>query len=201
MTRGRRSDHSREQLADIIVTEGAQIVAEQGLQAVTARELARRIGYSVSTVLNVMGSTEAIVTIINTRTFSIWADALEDRLACNPDDRIAALVAAYFDFAREHRLLWMSIFEHKPTDASIPEDQGLVRARLTGIVVDEVSRALPEQERERAPALARSLIATVHGHCYYALTGSFALMGENDPQGAALARVRESISFAYRPAE
>lgn len=50
---------------------------------------------------------------------------------------------------------------------------------------------------DRAPALARSLIATVHGHCYYALTGSFALMGEDDPQGAALSRVRESIAYTF----
>lgn len=194
MTRGRRSDHSRDQLAGIIVLEGAQIVAEQGLQAVTARELARRIGYSVSTVLNVMGSTEEIVTTINTRTFSVWADALEERLAQDPADRIAALVGAYFDFAERNRLLWMAIFEHKPTVTGIPEDQAAVRARLTGIVVDEVSKALPTAVRDRAPALARSLIATVHGHCYYALTGSFALMGEEDPKGAALLRVRESIT-------
>lgn len=196
MTRGRRSDHSRDQLADIIVLEGARIVAEQGVQAVTARELARRIGYSVSTVLNVMGSTEEIVTTVNTRTFSIWADALERRLANDPADRIEALVGAYFDFAASNRLLWMAIFEHKPTMTGIPEDQASVRARLTGIVVEEVCKALPVPARDRAPALARSLIATVHGHCYYALTGSFALMGEDDPKGAALLRVRESINAA-----
>lgn len=196
MARGRRSDHSRDEIAELIAAEGAQTIAADGLGAVSARELARRIGYSVSTVLTVMGSTEAIVTAINTRTFSIWADALEERLARNPDDRIAALVGAYFEFAERNRLLWMAIFEHKPILAGIPEDQAAVRARLTGIVVDEVRRALPEDARDHAPALARSLIATVHGHCYYALTGSFALMGEDDPRGAALDRVRESIAAA-----
>lgn len=196
MARGRRSDHSRDEIAELIVVEGAQTIAEQGVGAISARELARRIGYSVSTVLTVMGSTEAIVTTINTRTFSIWADALEERLARESADRIAALVGAYFDFAERNRLLWMAIFEHKPTVSGIPEDQGAVRARLTGIVVREVCRALPEDVHQRAPALARSLIATVHGHCYYALTGSFALMGEDDPRGAALERVRESIAAA-----
>ena len=44
--------------------------------------------------------------------------------------------------------------------------------------------------------LARSLIATVHGHCTYALDGSFALMGETDPVGLALDRVREAIAAA-----
>ena len=45
-------------------------------------------------------------------------------------------------------------------------------------------------------ALTRSLVAVVHGHCHFALTGAFALMGEPDPEGAALARVREVLTAA-----
>jgi hypothetical protein len=44
--------------------------------------------------------------------------------------------------------------------------------------------------------LARSLIATVHGHCLFALNGTFALMGEPGPFSTALARVRESVAAA-----
>ena len=50
--------------------------------------------------------------------------------------------------------------------------------------------------RDRAQPLARSLVATVHGHCVFALTGTFALLGEDDPRGAALARVRETLAAA-----
>lgn len=196
MARGRRTDRTRDEIVELIVAEGSAIIAEQGLATFSSRELARRIGYSVSTVLNVMGSTESIVIAINTRTFQIWADALASRLAGDPADRIAALVGAYFDFAERSRLLWGAIFDHKPLVDQITEEQAAIRGRLTGIVVEEVCRALPEQSRGKGPALARSLIATVHGHCAYALFGSFALMGEDDPRGAALARVRESIAAA-----
>jgi hypothetical protein len=46
--------------------------------------------------------------------------------------------------------------------------------------------------------LARSLVATVHGHCTFALTGAFALMGEDRPMETALARVRESLEAARK---
>jgi hypothetical protein len=44
--------------------------------------------------------------------------------------------------------------------------------------------------------MARSLIATVHGHCTFALNGSFEIMGESDPIGMALERVREALFAA-----
>ena len=45
-----------------------------------------------------------------------------------------------------------------------------------------------------ADRFARSLIATVHGHCSYVVSGTFALLDEPDPVGNALARVRECIA-------
>jgi hypothetical protein len=45
--------------------------------------------------------------------------------------------------------------------------------------------------RDRAP---RSLIAVVHGHCSYVVSGTFALLEESDPVGSALARVRECLA-------
>ncbi|MDR7156146.1 hypothetical protein J2W40_002984 [Sphingobium xenophagum] len=37
-------------------------------------------------------------------------------------------------------------------------------------------------------------MATVHGHCIFALNGSFALLGETAPMEMAIARVRESLA-------
>lgn len=61
------------------------------------------------------------------------------------------------------------------------------RARLTDLIVREVSAVLPSKPLDETSRIARSLIATVHGHC------SFAVMGEADPLDLALARVIESL--------
>ncbi len=50
-----------------------------------------------------------------------------------------------------------------------------------------------------AARFARSLIATVHGHSDYVISGSFALLDENDPVGSALARVRECLAAHGAP--
>ncbi|MFA6112806.1 MAG: TetR/AcrR family transcriptional regulator [Sphingomonas sp.] len=194
---GRRSDHSREQLEELIIASGHALMAETGYARFSAREVAKRIGYSIGTIYNVFGSLEALLLAINSRTFVLWAAWLREKLAVAGDDRIAALVAGYFDFAERNPNLWMAIYDHRqPPGTEMPEDYRRLRSGLTGIVETEIALVLPEDRRGEAPALARSLVALVHGHCEFALNGTFALLGEEQPQAAALARVREALAAA-----
>ncbi|MGF7149254.1 AcrR family transcriptional regulator [Sphingomonas zeicaulis] len=194
---GRRSDHSRAELESLIVTEGHALMAEVGFARFSAREVAKRIGYSVGTVYNVMGTHDRLMLSINTLTFRLWADHLRACLAHQPEDRIAALVGGYFSFARENTNLWMAIYDHRlPPGDPMPEDYAAERGELTGIVAAEIARVLPPARISEAAALARSLVATVHGHCFFELNGTFALLGEKEPQSTALMRVRESLNAA-----
>lgn len=194
---GRRSDHSRDDLRALIVATGHAVMAEGGFARFSAREVAKRIGYSVGTIYNVFGSNDALVLAINTRTFSLWAEHLRSALALAGTDRIRALVDGYFDFAEANPHLWMAIYDHRlPVGVALPEDDVAVRGALTGLVVAEIATALDRDADQNVTALARSLIATVHGHCSLALTGSFALMGEPNPRHAALSRVRETLAAA-----
>jgi AcrR family transcriptional regulator len=153
----------------------------------------------VGTVYNVFGSADALLLAINTRTFALWADHLRVALSAAGDDRIRALVEGYFAFARSNTNIWMAIYDHRlPIGVAMPDADAAARGVLTGIVTAEIAANLGTPVDERSTTLARSLIATVHGHCAFALTGSFALMGEHHPLDAALARVRESLSAARR---
>ena len=91
----------------------------------------------------------------------------------------------------------MAIYDHRlPEGMAMPATDMEARRALTQIVFDEVARELPALPVEAIEHLARSLIATVHGHCSFELNGSFALMGVQDPVELALARVREAIAAA-----
>jgi AcrR family transcriptional regulator len=198
---GRRSDHTRPELEALILAEGHRLMAEVGYARFSAREVAKRIGYSIGTIYNVFGSHNRLVMAINSRTFTLWAAAMRARLAEEPEDRIAVLVESYFSFAGANPNLWMAIYDHRmPTGEELPERYRAQRAELTGIVEQEIMRVLPPDRAGEAAALARSLVATVHGHCIFALTGTFALLGEKDPMAAALARVRETLAAAKRGA-
>lgn len=77
---------------------------------------------------------------------------------------------------------------------TLPDDDERQRSALTQIVVTEVARALDRPVDERVAALTRSLIAVVNGHCAFAISGAWALMGQAAPEVAALTRVREAIA-------
>ena len=174
-------------------------MGEVGYARFSAREVAKRIGYSIGTIYNVFGSHNRLVMAINSQTFSLWAAAMRARLDENPADRIAVLVESYFDFAEANPNLWMAIYDHRMSpDEELPERYAAQRAELTGMVEAEIRKVIPPERGDRAQPLARSLVATVHGHCAFALTGTFALLGETDPMGTALARVRETLDAARR---
>ena len=185
----------------MILAEGHRQMGEVGFARFSAREVAKRIGYSIGTLYNVFGTLDRLILAINSRTFVLWSEQLRARLdAAGGGDRIRALVEAYFDFARANPHLWMAIYDHRlPPGVAMPEEDDEARGRLTEIVATEVAAALPEQARAQAPRLARSLVATVHGHCAFALNGSFALMGEGEPVELALTRVREALAAASLP--
>jgi AcrR family transcriptional regulator len=192
---GRRSDHSRAELRELIIDDGHRQMAQHGFSRFSARQVARAVGYSVGTIYNVFPSLDHFLLAINTRTFEQWTDHLHARLDTAGPDRIRALVEAYFSFARENRNLWMAIYDHRlPPGMKMPDEDAQRRADLTGIVVREIAAVVEGRPHDQVQHLARSLIATVHGHCTFDLNGTFALMNEPDPVGMALDRVRQSLA-------
>jgi AcrR family transcriptional regulator len=191
---GRRSDHTRNELREIILREGHRQLAQVGFAHFSAREVAKRIGYSIGTLYNVFGSYDALILAINGRTLDLWREALTTALASAQGNRLHAAIRAYFEFATYNRHTWTALYDFRlPEGDPLPEFYAQKISAITQIVVDEVAAALAPARLKQAPALARSLLASVHGHCFFTLNGTFHLLGEDDPLGAAMARVEEAI--------
>ena len=195
---GRRSDHSADELRELLVSCGHTLMAERGFAKFSAREAARRAGYSVGTIYNVFGSLDTYLIAINSRTFRYWGEYLEQGLETASADgsaRIEALVRAYFKFAESNRNAWMAIYDHRiDRTTTIAEEDAAARETLTGIVDREVAAWLGSAYDAATRQLVRSLIATVHGHCSLWLSGSYALMQEQDPAGQAVNRAMEILA-------
>lgn len=193
---GRRSDHGRDELEALILNAGREVMAEVGYARFSAREVAKRIGYSVGTVMHVFGNVDGLVMEINARTFATWTVWLEERLEhAQGRQRILVLVDGYFAFAAEHRNLWSAIYEHRvPDTMDFAETLVTHRRRLTGVIAREVAAVLPGVSETTITALTGSLIATVHGHCAFLLGGTFALIGVEHPQELAETRVLEILA-------
>jgi AcrR family transcriptional regulator len=192
---GRRSDHTRAELEALFVNEGWRQLAETGLARFSARDVAKRIGYSIGTLYNVFTSYDGLILAINARTMTLWSAHLRERLAGAGEDRIAALVRGYFEFAINNPRTWISLFEHHMADdGAAPEWYEALAADLMSVVAGEIAAVLPRADPATVLPLARSLVATVHGHCAFALYRTFDMLGETAPMDAALARVRETIA-------
>ncbi len=201
---GRRSDHSPDELRELLVLSGHALMGERGFAKFSAREAARRAGYSVGTIYNVFGGLDSYLIAINSRTFRQWGAWLEAALIDAPSDRagrIEALVRAYFGFAQNNQNVWMAIYDHRiDRSIEIASEDDAAREGLTSIVDREVASTLGLNDND-ARRLVRSLIATVHGHCALWLTGSYALLEEKDPAGQAVDRVLEILTHHLTPSE
>lgn len=182
----------------MIVAEGHRQITEVGFARFSAREVAKRVGYSIGTIYNVFGSYDQLILAINGRTLDMWLAALERRLEGGGgagENRLRAAIDAYFDFAVRHRHAWAALYDFRlPEGEAVPEYYQIKVAAITEVVVREIAAALPEAYRDHAPGLARSLLATVHGHCFFTLNGTFDLLGETDPLAAALERVEDALA-------
>lgn len=194
---GRRSDHSRAELEELILAAGEAHLAEVGFAAFSAREVAKRVGYSIGTIYNLFGSYDRLVLALNARTLRAWAAFLEERLAGSDGDRVATLIHGYFDFAAENRNRWMALYDHRMADkVPLPEDFTAAFGALVTLLqqqVAEVRRGGPDAE---TLALTGSLVAIAHGHCMFELNGTYEMFGDWRPRDAALARIREALVAA-----
>ncbi len=198
---GRRSDHSRAELEELILGAGEAHLAQAGFAGFSAREVAKRVGYSVGTIYNLFGSYDRLILAINARTLREWAAFLRGRLARGGEDRLAALVGGYFDFAAENRNRWMALYDHRMGDEErLPDDFLAAFEALVALMRSEVAAARAAASANEVAALTGSLVAIAHGHCMFALNGTHALFGEWSPREAALARIREALAPAPAPA-
>jgi AcrR family transcriptional regulator len=192
---GRRSDHSRAELQELILEAGEAHLGEAGFPGFSAREVAKRVGYSIGTIYNVFGSYDRLILAINARTLREWAGFLQRRLEREPGDRLACLVHGYFDFAAENRNRWMALYDHRMgAESELPAEFVAAFTALTGLIQAEVAAVRANASPEEIGALTGSLVAIAHGHCMFALNGTHALFGDWTPREAALARIREALA-------
>jgi AcrR family transcriptional regulator len=163
---GRRSSHTPQQLRALILDAAQEIIEAQGLAGLSAREIARRIGYSPGTIYNIFANLDDVVLNVEARVL----DALDRRLSelhqrnDGINDGLTRIARAYLTFTQERPRLWNLLFEHHmPTGTELP---AWYQQKLEGLTT-QIERALaphfpPGREAELQRA-SRVLWAGVHG--------------------------------------
>ena len=99
------------------------------------------------------------------------------------------------EFAIANRHAWAALYDFRlPDDVEPPAHYREKVTAIMTVVEREVAAVLPVKRRKEAPELARSLLATVHGHCFFTLNGTFRILHEAEPLAAARARVADALA-------
>jgi AcrR family transcriptional regulator len=193
---GRRSDHTRSELEALISAAGHTHMADVGFARFSAREVAKRVGYSIGTIYNVFGTYDRLILAINGRTLDLWTDFIEAELSSATGNRLHVLVRSYFAFANDNPRTWSALYDHRlPPDDPMPDWYRAKLGRLFGIIEAEIAAELGEKQ-SGAPELARLLYASVHGICALRLNGTLAALGVPDAEGMAIGLVEAHVAAA-----
>ena len=116
-------------LREHLIDAAERTIAEKGLAALKARDLALEVGCAVGTIYNVFEHLDELVLCVGSRTLAMLEAAL--RAVPSPsrhgsaDEAVAAMVRlalAYLDFAANHTVRWRALFEHRMNEARpLPE--------------------------------------------------------------------------------
>jgi AcrR family transcriptional regulator len=154
-----------------LVDAAERTIAERGLAALKARDLAAEAGCAIGTIYNVFEHLDELVLAVGSRTLAMLDAALGAARSRAPygstEEAIADLVRlalAYLDFAARHQVRWRALFEHRISGVhSLPDWFGEQQRVLFAQVEGPLSTLLPELDDDRRRILARTLFSAVHG--------------------------------------
>lgn len=164
----RRNDHSREQLKELALIAGEQLIDEQGLSALSARKIATQIGYSVGTLYLIFNNLDDLCWHINARSMGQLDELILSNLRSKPHQTpyktLKIIADSYLDFAARWPNRWALMFEHH-TDNEVNTPQWLNEAiEKLFLYVTEPLRILNPHASETSLTLAtHSLWCAIHG--------------------------------------
>ncbi len=171
----RRSDHSKEELRELAIQTGYELIDNNGFSGFSARQVAANMGYTVGTLYNVFGSLELFILHIHARTLDNWHEQLAQGLKRCKSDHLHFLARAYISFARKNYNLWTALFEYRTSEA-VPDWYAEKMNKLFGLV-EEALLPYVRAERRKAQHAAKILWASIHGICVLSLSGKLDKVG------------------------
>ena len=149
-----------------------EIVEKRGLAELSAREIARGIGYSAGTIYNVFENLDDLLLTIQIELLDDAVLRLQS-VTNNGDARhyVDQLSAAYIDFALENRRVWNLLFQHHlPSDTAVPAPFHDNINRMIEIVTIALAPLMAGAKPEAIDRTARVMWAGVHGISAIAVT-------------------------------
>ncbi len=178
------------------LTAAERIVDEEGYAGLSARKVARPMGYTVGTLYLVFRNLDDLVVHVNARTLEALHQSARrayERCA-EPQNRVMALGRSYIAFATRHTRRWSMIFEHQLAHGEDwPQWYKEKVARSFALLEHALEALAPQRSAHDIRLAARVLWGGVHGLCILALTNKLDISHSKE----AIQMLAESLITNY----
>ena len=111
---GRRSDHTREELRELMLKAARGIVRDSGVAALSSRKVANQVGYTVGTIFQVFGNMDHLVVELNIATLKrLYEHCRTAPHGFDAEARIRNLANAFLTFANENKNEWDAVISYQ----------------------------------------------------------------------------------------
>lgn len=174
----RRSDHTQDELKDLIINGSIKLITEIGPSAFGTRAIAKEIGYSFGTIYHIYGNLEALRYHVKGRILDNWYDELSSGME-DQEDTAKFLVSAYISLSEQQRFLWAFVFA-MPSDSKENAPKWYIEKveKLFSLVIDAFEPIT--RDRKEAEIAARAMWPSIHGICVLAMSHKLEMVS-NEP--------------------
>jgi AcrR family transcriptional regulator len=159
----RRKDHTREELTQLAVNCGRELVIANGTSALTARNVAKAIGYTPGTLYNLFDNIDGLTAAINCVTLNEFAETIAAiRTGSDtPKKQLEKICQAYLKIQQVQPSLWTLLFATPITIES--ESYSASVHRVFDQVVETIRPLCSNKNIARQDA--KIIWSTLHGIC------------------------------------
>ena len=169
---GRRNDHSRDEIKEMALQAGIQLLVTEGAAAVSARKIASRINYTVGTLYLVYENLDDLILHINLRTINLLHAKIDGCLdsAFSPLEQLKIIADSYTLFAQQNESRWRLVYEHASLIRSEVYDAYMQTSKAMLKIVEVELMKLQSGDQQLVEKQARTLWGGVHGICMLSLS-------------------------------
>jgi len=169
---GRRNDHSRDEIREMALQAGIELLESEGLAAVSARKIAAKINYTVGTLYLVFENLDDLILHINLRTLNLMHESMKACLnsALSPVEQLREMAVNYINFAQDNENRWRLVYEHATKIQSSTYDEYMQVSQSMLTLVEKELEKLQQVDQVILEKQARALWGGVHGICILSMS-------------------------------
>ena len=166
----RRSDHSKEEIKALAIKHAYELVEEKGEKGFKARDIAKRMGYTVGTIYYVFDNMENLRFHVYGAILDLFLKEIEKGIR-NKRNKLNFHIKKYIQFSREYENLWLFLYSLDDlTQSDVPECYSEKIHIFFGLMVEAL---LPHiKNKKHAPKAAQTILTSVHGMCVLSIRGN-----------------------------